>query len=200
MTNNNDIEILPEWNDILTSVGELTLCIGPMFAGKTTYLLNLIKKLNNEFKDFLIVKPILDVRYGVNQEIISHNNETYPCYTVSHLADIKTVDLKRYMLIEEGQFFPDLYEYVERWLEEGRYIFVAGLIGDSEQRHFGDMTELMPLAEDIIFLRAKCSCGKSASFTSLCQKKGEKQILIGGAELYKPTCRECYNKNYDLTH
>lgn len=189
-----------EWLDVLTSPGYLQLCIGPMFAGKTTHLLSLIKHFNIELIDFLVIKPLLDNRYSEKSEITSHDNISYPCITVQHLTDIQTNDLKQYILIEEGQFFSDLYETIEKWLEEGRYIYVAGLIGDSEQQHFGDMTELMPIADEIKHLQARCECGKLASFTSLCVKKNKDkngQVLIGGSDMYKATCRKCYNENYD---
>jgi thymidine kinase len=188
-----------EWIDVLTSPGFLQLCIGPMFAGKTSHLLSIIKKFNATFVDFLVVKPLIDNRYSLNAEITSHNKESYPCIVVKELKEININDIKQYILIEEGQFFPDLYETVVDWIEEGRYIYVAGLIGDSDMKHFGDMTELMPVADEIKFLHARCDCGKLASFTSLYKhdKKTDdhSQILIGGADIYRPTCRKCHNNN-----
>lgn len=192
-----------EWLDVLTSPGFLQLCVGPMFAGKTTHLLNLIKHFNNELIDFLVIKPKLDNRYSEKQEIMSHDKIAHPCIAVEKLSDIQINDMKQYILVEEGQFFSDLYEMVENWLEEGRYIYVAGLIGDSKQQAFGDITDLMPIADEIKHLQARCACGKLASFTSLYvnindDTDNNSQILIGGADLYKATCRQCYNDNYDL--
>ena len=64
ITYTHETDAETHWNDILNSYGHLELCIGCMFSGKTTFLLDLVQRFNNEFKDFLLVKPIIDNRYN----------------------------------------------------------------------------------------------------------------------------------------
>ena len=60
---------------------------------------------------------------------------------------------------------------------------------------FENVSKLVSLADDIIHMKAICyACFKEASF-SLKNSKSEDLVEIGGAELYKPCCRECFEKN-----
>ena len=56
----------------------------------------------------------------------------------------------------------------------------------------------MPLAEKVKNLSAICKvCGASAAFTFkfLGQaKRTDQNIEIGGADMYMPLCRECFNE------
>lgn len=182
----------------LNSIGYLEICVGPMFAGKTTYLLHLIEKLNKNSIDFLIIKPVIDNRYSTSN-ITSHDNVSYPCINAQYLKDIASTNVKQHVLIEEGQFFFDLFDTVQLWLSEGKKVYVAGLNGDSEMRPFGDIHKLMSIADNIIYKHAICVCGDKASFTSRIYSPDstncKSQILIGGADKYISTCRKCYHAN-----
>ena len=46
--------------------GELTVVTGPMFAGKTTWLLQELARLDEENKKCLVLRPVIDNRYGDN--------------------------------------------------------------------------------------------------------------------------------------
>lgn len=54
------------------------------------------------------------------------------------------------------------------------------------------MLDIVPLAETVTKLKARCElCGKHAPFTL--RKSGELQTeLIGGADVYMPVCRQHY--------
>ena len=97
--------------------------------------------------------------------------------------------------VDEGQFFPDLVEYVEKWANRGKIVIVAALDANYKREPFGNVIELLPLAETIKKLSAVClDCGKKASFSKrITENKTEK--LIGGLNEYKVVCRPCYYKN-----
>lgn len=60
------------------------------------------------------------------------------------------------------------------------------------RRSFGCLLDVIPLADTVTKLTARCEmCGKRAFFTL--RKVGETQTeLIGGAEAYMPVCRQHY--------
>jgi len=182
------IYINMELNNIY--VGYLELCVGPMFAGKTTYLLELIDNFNNLQIPFTVIKPSIDNRYSDNK-ITSHDMISYKCETIKDLSYTDNMKLTHNILIEEGQFFKNLYEYVLKWLEQGKYIYIACLNGDYLMKPIGDIYKLYSTANKIIHKSANCECGKEANFTARIIKS-DKQELIGGADIYKPVCRKCY--------
>lgn len=61
------------------------------------------------------------------------------------------------------------------------------------RRSFGSVLHIIPLADTVTKLTARCElCGKRAFFT-LRKKIEETQTeLIGGADLYMPVCRNHY--------
>ena len=77
---------------------------------------------------------------------------------------------------------------------EGEKVYVCGLDGDFQRKKFGSILDIIPLADDVIKIKAICTeCkSKDAIFTyRISQEKT--QTIIGGSESYKPLCRFCYN-------
>ena len=60
----------------------LTVIIGPMFAGKTSYLINLYKNNKKNNINTLVINHSYDIRYG-DQGLTNHNKETIPRNTLS---------------------------------------------------------------------------------------------------------------------
>ena len=90
--------------------GKLFIITGPMFSGKTTYLIN--KSLDLESK--LIINSALDVRYTSNM-IASHEGIHVSCNSFDRLSKIKSLEnykTVKNILIDEAQFFTDLKEIV----------------------------------------------------------------------------------------
>ncbi|MGV7468037.1 hypothetical protein PJI21_29075, partial [Mycobacterium kansasii] len=69
--------------------------------------------------------------------------------------------------IDEAQFFDDLYEFCVAVAEDdGKTVVVAGLDGDYLRRSFGCVLDLIPVADTVTKLTARCElCGKRAFFT-----------------------------------
>ena len=67
----------------------------------------------------------------------------------------------------------------------GKHTFVG-------RRSFGSVLDVIPLADSVTKLTARCElCGKRAFFTL--RKIEEMQTeLIGGADIYMPVCRQHY--------
>ncbi|KAJ6674604.1 THYMIDINE KINASE [Salix viminalis] len=86
----------------------------------------------------------------------------------------------------------DEYQKLDAADHDGKTIIVAGLDGDYLRRSFGSMLDVIPLADTVTKLTARCEvCGGRAFFTW--RKTSEtKTELIGGSDLYMPVCRQHY--------
>ena len=172
-----------------------------MFAGKTTELINNIQTLLDNSKEqildsILIINHISDIRYSKDSEICTHDNKKIPCLSLNNLNDIFTntdinISNKKYIFIDECQFFSDLYESVKTLLlKYNKKIYISGLDGDYKQEPFyaSRMFDLIPYASTVKKLNAKCvDCNENAHFTKRIIYSKE-QILVGGSDSYKPVC------------
>jgi len=179
-------------------MGHLSLLIGCMFAQKTTELLRRIRRYQSIGYNVLVINYIADTRYGT-ECIASHDKETEQALCVHRLYDVHTLVQStdyQVIIIDEAQFFPDLYEYVTTWADTlPIHIVVAGLDGTSDRKPFGDMLRLIPHAEEVERLTAFCSVCRDGTVATFSQYTGgaiENTIIIGGAEAYRPVCRKHY--------
>lgn len=172
--------------------------MGPMFAGKTTSLLRRIQSETANGRNVAIIKSSKDTRYGLDS-IVTHDGAKLPCWALSNLSLFKQkfgVDAYEQLDvigIDEAQFFDDLYEFCRQAADnDGKTVIVAGLDGNYLRRSFGSVLDIIPLADSVTKLTARCEiCGKRASFTL--RKTQETQIeLIGGVDVYMPVCRQHY--------
>ena len=168
---------------------------GCMFSGKTSELIRTARYHEVKFKKkVLYVKYTKDNRYSATN-IISHNSLwKATAHSVSNLSEVK-VDSYDIIAIDEGQFFSDLVEYCEAWAQDGKVVLVSGLVSDFQRNAFQNVLGLIPKAEEIHSLYAvRDKCNGHAYFTFKRLEGNEKQIEIGGKELYIPLCRQCYTK------
>tara|TARA_B100001057_G_scaffold500376_1_gene615095 strand:+ start:2110 stop:2679 length:570 start_codon:yes stop_codon:yes gene_type:complete len=180
----------------------LSLIIGPMFSGKSTEIINRIKKLKNISPDnILIVNHTIDDRYG-NNKIITHDNKSLPCIQISKINHlIKTFDLSKikYLFIDEGQFYENLFgDIIEIISKYNIHITISGLDSDYNMNPFqkSNMLGLIPYASNLVKLNSICIiCNKKAETT--CRVNNDinndinNQILVGSSDLYKPICFKC---------
>lgn len=179
-------------------MGKLTLVIGPMFAGKSSELLRMIHLRDVIGHKTVVINHSSDKRYG-DGIMSTHHGLNRPAYMLPKLGDVYTVcpDIQvsaNLLIIDEGQFFPDLVEHVSYWADKtGIDIVVAGLDGDIHRKPMGRILELIPMADEVIRLTALCTdCkdGTVAIFSKL--RSGIAIGGVGGAEKYKAVCRKHY--------
>jgi thymidine kinase len=176
--------------------GTLKVYTGPMYAGKTTKVLQDVLWLNHQKKKVLIVKPAIDNRYG-DASIVTHNQLSYPCVTVSSLAQIwnmSNVSYKEYhtICIDEAQFIDDTdaITFVEHVLSEGINVIASGLDQDSRGVPFDTTAKLMALADDLEKIKGICGvCGKEATKTYRINATGDR-IQVGSEGMYDSRCLE----------
>ncbi len=172
--------------------GYLELILGPMFSGKSSRLIQIIRKYRTLNQKILIVKPDLDKRYSLESEIVTHDKIKEPCISCTKLNDIQNkINDYSIILIEEGQFFEDIYDNVIEWCKNKK-VYIAGLNGDAKKELFGNLYKLLPHADEITFLSALCKVcndGTPAIFTKKIITNNN-IIEIGGEDLYTAVCRK----------
>lgn len=171
----------------------IEVVIGPMFAGKTSYALGAIRKHTALGQRVLVIKPACDTRYGAVSEITTHDGDSLPCMT-THTLNSVTDDVLAscdVIVVDEAQFFTGLLYFVVAAEQRRKSVYVIGLSGDYRRRSFGEIVDVIPLADKVTKLSAICACGSEAHFTRrLHPNLG--QVIIGGAESYEAVCRACF--------
>jgi len=174
--------------------GKLELIIGPMFSGKSTELIRRIRLLQKIDKKVLVTKPQIDIRYN-QDKITSHNYESVDCKVLSRLDEICDDDILNYdtVIVDEGQFFPDLVNTITRWVNNYSVnIIVGGLDGDFQRKPIGHILDLIPMADRCVKLNSLCNIckdGTEAPFSFRLVKSND-IVLVGGSESYIPVCRK----------
>ena len=173
----------------------LELIIGPMFCGKTSKLIEIAKQCDFCDIDFMVINHNLDDRYH-NSMMSTHDNVMIPCVKTDKLMNIlhslQEVDV---ILINEGQFFTDLYEVVQKLLLLCKKIYVAGLDGDFERNKFGNILDLIPICDKVCKLNSLCGIcrdGTPGIFSMRISDENEQTVV--GSTNYIPVCRNCYKK------
>ena len=140
----------------------------------------------------LVIKYEGDNRYD-KEQIATHDKQMMSAVSSREL-DHQTELAKDFSVIgiDEGQFFPDTVAFAEQMANMGKTVIVAALDGSYQRTGFGDILQLIPLAECVIKLTAVCMiCFEEASFTKRIGHEKELEV-IGGADKYMAVCRKCY--------
>lgn len=184
-----------KYDNMQKNNGFLEIILGPMFSGKTTHLVDLYNYYKITGIKVLTINYSADKRYHDNM-LSTHDKVMIPCIFVDKLSDIlNELLIADTILINEGQFFPDLYEIVKRLVDMyKKRVHICGLDGDFKRNKFGNILDLIPICDSVIKLQSKCTnCSKPAIFSHRITEEIE-QVVIGSNN-YVPLCRNCYNKN-----
>lgn len=171
--------------------GKLTVITGPMFAGKTSLLMDMVEDAQKAGKSVVVIKHAVDDRYD-RESVVTHNGrrlKAFRCYTLAEILD-QTASYQ-VIAIDEGQFFNDLTFVVNTQVNSGQEVIVAGLNSGNDRKPFSQMAELVMTAERAIHLSSKCACGRDAVFTLRYNYDNPRQF-VGGSDMYRSTCRTCY--------
>ena len=182
--------------------GYLEIILGPMFSGKTTQLVQMHKNYTYIGKNVTVINYVDDTRYH-DAMLSTHDKLMIPCIFVKHLVDVwHNPDNKYYkqvhdadvILINEGQFFQNLYEVVVEMVDlYNKTVYICGLDGDFQRNKFGQLLDLIPHCNKVVKLQSlcsKCKNGKPGIFSRRLTQETS-QIVIG-SDNYKPLCRTCY--------
>ena len=197
-----------------THSGYLELIIGPMFSGKTSRIVEIYNQCKFCNISVAVINHSIDNRYD-EEQLSTHDQIKIPCIKTEKLFDVweehisledsieKIPRIKdkfkiatsNVILINEGQFFPDLFEFVNKLLVERKKVYICGLDGDFERKKFGSILELIPLCDKVNKLSSLCSLCKDGTpgiFSMRLTHETEQTVV--GSENYIPVCRKCYEK------
>lgn len=175
--------------------GQIQVVFGPMFSGKSTELIRRLKRYQLANHECLIIKYANDVRYD-ESGIATHDRVVLPAISSLELESLSSRAVNYSVIgIDEGQFFPDIVEFCEKMANDGKIVIVAALDGTYQKKGFGNILNLVPLAESVIKLTAVCMiCYNEASYTK--RRGQEKEVeLIGGKDKYLAVCRSCFKED-----
>lgn len=178
-----------------------TLILGPMKSGKSLELIARVAPYEFANQQVLYVQPEANVRdtgissrLGINTKAIS----------VTSLEDIST-PFDVIGIDEANMFDPKDAEVIEKWLTQGRSVFISGLDLDYRGKMPPIILKLLELKPETIITKiAVCDICKQyrAQFTQIVHE-GE-PILSGlplitpedGTYTYQARCRECFVKKH----
>lgn len=157
----------------------LHLYVGPMYAGKTSKLIELSSKVDD--------KCVVDYQTTEKRLVLSnHDGVTAECFCTKTLADVPSCTT---LFINEAQFFEGLKDFVVERLQQQTTVYVFGLDGCSSQKKFGEIMDLIPYCDTVTKLTAVCTCGKPAIFSKRLSAAHDQYLPHGK---YVPTCRTCF--------
>jgi thymidine kinase len=185
-----------------------------MYSGKTSHLVEIYKKCKFCNISVAVINHSIDNRY--DEELLStHDEIKIPCIKTEKLFDVwiegnisleddikhipritdkLKVVTSNVILINEGQFFPDLFDFVNILLKEGKKVYVCGLDGDFERKKFGQILDLIPLCDKVHKLSSLCSLCKDGTLGIFSMRlTSEKTQTLVGSDIYIPVCRKCYD-------
>ena len=189
--------------------GYLEIILGPMFSGKTSRLIEMYSKFYHLHNcDIKVVNHSIDNRYS-NDHMSTHDQRKIPCVFTEKLNTVienikenkenkeikeNKENKRQIILINEAQFFTDLFESVITLVETYKCVVVlCGLDGDFQRNKFGSILDLIPYCDKVEKLHAFCSnckCIKSALFSQRLTEETEQSVV--GSSNYIPLCRDCY--------
>jgi thymidine kinase len=175
--------------------GWVEVICGSMFSGKTEELIRRLKRVKIANLKAEIFKPTIDTRYDM-VNIVSHDENAIISTPVDSSQSIlllaQGVDV---VGIDEAQFFDaEIANVCEQLAIRGIRVIVAGLDMDYMGKPFGQMPNLLAIADYITKLHAICvKCGNIANI-SYRKTATEGQVLLGEKDVYEPRCRTCYHE------
>lgn len=193
--------------------GSLYLCFGPMFSGKTSWLVSNLTKLADLGFRCLLLGASIDTRIlGKGQGVISSHNSGIRVISplidqlrIHSISDLSQSFLVNYDVlgIDEGQFIAEITR-VTTLVDQGFTVYISALSGDFKRRPIGDCFLLIPHCEELFKLNAICTrCLEEHKQTNLTaihapftikKTEGSEQIEVG-KDQYAPVCRTHFQEH-----
>lgn len=188
--------------------GKLIVHTGSMFSGKTSALLEDLRRFEIAGYKVILFKPAIDNRYAENKvktHIKNYYQDEKEAISIEFIEDVKEYNVfNDYDVIgfDEIQFFKSNNSInnetgIVSWInilvnKYKKTVIVAGLDLDYKATPFENVKELLPLADYVQKHHAVCvECGNDAWVSHKLAESNER-IEVGGTEKYVPLCRKCY--------
>ena len=170
--------------------------VGPMFGSKTTRLIAALERYKYQGKTITAFKPMIDDRYSTG-EIVTHNGGRIQAQCVTTGTDILDYLMYRstdVVAIDEAFMIKDVSDAVISLYKSGVSVLISSLDLSSKAKPFKEVSRMMPWATNVVKCPSVCSkCGRDAYFTFR-KFDDDRELLIGGSEMYEPRCFKHYKK------
>lgn len=190
--------------------GYLEIILGPMYSGKSSRLVEIYNQCSFCDIPVIAINHDIDDRYDEQPSIVTHDKIKIPCLKTTSLKNVWNPDMKdcsngintmclmtkysNVILINEGQFFGDLFDVVIDMLKCGKKVYVCGLDGDFKRNKFGHILDLIPYCDKVTKLTSLCSICKNGTHGIFSMRlSNETEQTVVGSNNYIPVCRNCYD-------
>ena len=181
--------------------GKISLITGPMFSGKTTWLINELSK--KQSTELIAVKYFLEKRYAIDS-ISTHDGKKLKAESVKNESDILNLLKKnphvKSIGIDELQFFkPAISILLSELREKNINIYAAGLNVDFRNKEWETTKKVKDISDFTKTLFALCViCGKRNATISRRKGTSKERVVIGGSDIYEPVCEKDYDKEASI--
>ena len=174
-----------------------------MCAAKTTGALHVARRYARHGKKVVLIRPAVSRRKHETDilKLSTKNGETFPCYDVAYIKDIpELIEGADVVWFDEPNHFKNesvLPEMVVT-IRHSAIVLVSGLGATSELEPFGwSMGFFLSTADYVEWQTADCDACKNHGTATRSLYIGEapkvgQQVLVGGAESYRPVCPTCW--------
>lgn len=174
-------------------MGDINVFTGPMKCGKTQKILDEAQRQQIAGKEIRVFKPKLDDRFS-NSEVISRKGYRLNAIEISQIEEIENYDADVYV-IDEFQFLKGDLAELNKLAKRGKKFYISGLNLTSERKPFGNMGELLCMADNVQMLTAVCeNCHSDNAIYTYFKGKNKTGDVLVGDDCYMPLCRKCYEK------
>lgn len=200
--------------------GKISVALGPMYSGKSSFLLDNVDAQRNGGHDVVLIKYGEDNRYGTDAgSTATHRGGTLRNSAPDEfLGGVRIVATKRLddpkiaealdgltehapnptaVLLDEAQFFSECLgaaAAATKWALAGFDVFVAALDSDFAGVPFESTASLVSVANSVIKRSAccrQCKTGATASQSIRIAKGTGERIQIGAVDKYRAACLAC---------
>lgn len=173
--------------------GYLHTIIGPMFSGKTSFLLHEMERLARAGKRVILFTgdnredtPVIHSRRPIYKDIKIHKTRCASAMMeVAREYDVVGVD--------EVQFCEEnLHVALSSLAREGKIVLASGLDQDYRKEPFMTTLRLIPESEKVTRLTSVCQkCGSLNAIRNIRKVSSNERVLEGAEDLYEVRCRTC---------
>jgi len=173
--------------------GIIELATGPMFSGKSEWLVSRLRTHQVAQRKILAVRYAPDVRYS-KTGIASLTGATFDAHTVSNLKDVEkllsTHKSLNVFAIDEVQFYnPKLSDILLKLQKKGVHIYASGLDLDYRGVAWETTLQVAAVANVVHKLVAVCTLCHDINATRTQRlSKGKSRVAVGSTDTYTARC------------
>lgn len=173
--------------------GSLVVIRGCMFSGKTERLIARLRSARERGLRVVAFKHQIDDRYDATH-LVTHRDERFDALRAADATQIERQSATADVVgIDEGQFFGGaLIAVVQRLVDGGKRVIIAGIDNDAWGRPFQPLPTLAALADEDVLTAAPCTkCGGEARYSQR-MVTVDTNFMVGGVGDYEPRCAACF--------